>query len=121
MTNPKWTVASAEALFLSKTTCLYDAACYNGPIQHSEPIMSQPPVKSTFVKITLPSGDLAVYEVTPQHLTYKTGLRRSEFIRQHGIQQAHQHQGIWRKRGGWEAITDKRTIALLDAATSIED
>lgn len=78
-------------------------------------------LSDTFVAIVLPSGNRAVYEVTPLHLTTKTRLSRREFIRQHAKQRAHELNGGWFEPGGWTPIADLRTVALLDRCPLIED
>lgn len=68
--------------------------------------------------VSLPSGNKAVYSVQPQHmnLQHLAGARLSDIAREHGTQLAHEKDGRWYKPGGWEEITDLRTIALLERA-----
>ena len=80
-----------------------------------------PVLSDTFVSVVLPSGNKAVFEVTPLHLTTKTRLFRSEFIRLHAKQRAHQLDGSWYEAGGWQPITDLKTIALLERCPEIDD
>jgi hypothetical protein len=75
-----------------------------------------PVLSNTILQVTLPSGHRAVYEVQPQHLNEVPGLTLSERARSFGTQLAHEHDGRWYKRGGWEEITDLKTIALLERA-----
>lgn len=78
--------------------------------------------------VTLPSGNRAVYSVQPQHVNEPVSDRLPELragalgangsladrcIR-HGAQLAHEKDGHWFKPGGWNEITDIRTIALLE-------
>jgi hypothetical protein len=74
-----------------------------------------PVLSNSILLARLPSGALAVYEVQPQHLNpthYAWTLNQSSI--DHGRQLAHQHNGRWFKPGGWDEITDLRTIALLE-------
>lgn len=74
-----------------------------------------PVLSNTILLVQLPTGNRAVYEVQPQYLNqthHAWNLNQSAM--EHGRQLAHQHEGRWFKPGGWEEITDLRTIALLD-------
>lgn len=76
-----------------------------------------PVLSNSILLVRLPSGNNAVYEVQPQHLNrthHAWNLNHSAI--EHGRQLAHQHAGRWYKPGGWEEITDNRTIALLERA-----
>lgn len=68
-------------------------------------------LSNTILQARLPSGNVAVYELQPQHLNI-TSLNQAAI--EHGRQLAHEHDGRWYKPGGWEEITDLRTIALLE-------
>lgn len=63
--------------------------------------------------ITLPSGNQAVYEVQPQHVNHP------ELAMGFGKQVAHRKDGQWYKSGGWEEITDLKTIALLERVPAL--
>ena len=76
-----------------------------------------PVLSNTILLARLPSGDRAVYELQPQHLNPTHGqwtLNQSAI--EHGCQLAHEHAGRWFKPGGWEEITDIRTLALIERA-----
>ena len=68
-------------------------------------------LSNTILQARLTSGNVAVYELQPQHLNI-TPLNQAAI--EHGRQLAHEHEGRWYKPGGWEEITDLRTIALLE-------
>lgn len=67
---------------------------------------------STLVKVTLPSGNKAIYDAAPQLLT-KTNTPVAERVRMHAKQIAVQFNGTWFARGGKDQITDPRTLRLL--------
>jgi hypothetical protein len=73
-------------------------------------------LSNTILSVTLPSGNRAVYELQPQHLNEVPGLTLAERARAFGKQMAHETEGRWYKSGGWDEITDLRTIALLERA-----
>lgn len=66
------------------------------------------------LQVTLPSGNKAVYSVQPQHMNDIPGVSLAERAMMYGEQLAHEHGGQWFKPGGWQEITDLRTIALLE-------
>lgn len=72
-------------------------------------------LSNTILQARLPSGNVAVYELQPQHLnpTHSAWSLNQAAI-EHGRQLAHEQDGRWYKPGGWEEITDLRTIALLE-------
>lgn len=58
-----------------------------------------------------------VYSVQPQHLNDRPGSTLRDRAMSYGRQLAHATpDGRWYKPGGWEEITDLRTIALLERA-----
>lgn len=74
-----------------------------------------PVLSNSILTVRLPSGNRAVYEVQPQHLNpthHAWTLNQSAM--EHGRQLAHEHDGRWFQPGGWQEITDLRTIALLE-------
>lgn len=74
-----------------------------------------PVLSNSILKVRLPSGARAVYEVQPQHLNrthHAWTLNQSAM--EHGRQLAHENDGRWFKPGSWEEIADLRTIALLE-------
>lgn len=76
-----------------------------------------PVLSSTILNVRLPSGHRAVYEVQPQHINLQHwGATLNQAAIEHGKQMAHQHGTRWFKAGGWDEITDLRTIALLERA-----
>lgn len=74
-------------------------------------------LSNAILQVLLPSGHAAVYELQPQHLNEIPGLDLNERALAFGRQLAHQHGTRWYKAGGWEEITDLKTIALLERAT----
>lgn len=76
-----------------------------------------PVLSNTILLARLPLGGRAVYELQPQHLnpTHSAWSLNQAAI-EHGRQLAHEHAGRWFKPGGWQEITDARTIALLERA-----
>jgi len=68
------------------------------------------------VKVILPiTGEMAVYDVQPQHMNLQHfGGSLAEAARNYGRQMAHARDGKWYRRGSWEEITDLRTLALLE-------
>lgn len=74
-------------------------------------------LSNTILKVVLPSGHRAVYEVQPQHINLQHwGATLNQSAIEHGTQLAHQHGKSWYKRGGWDEITDPKTLKLLEAA-----
>ncbi|NBR91498.1 MAG: hypothetical protein EBS68_16630 [Rhodobacteraceae bacterium] len=72
-------------------------------------------LSDTCLLCTLPSGNKAVYAVQPQHLNLQHwGATLNAVAIERGKQVAHEKGGQWFKPGGWEEITDLRTIALLE-------
>jgi len=72
-------------------------------------------LSNSILQARLPSGNAAVYELQPQHLNLQHwGVSLNQAAIEHGRQLAHEHEGRWYKPGGWEEITDLRTIALLE-------
>lgn len=65
-------------------------------------------LSSSCFMVTLDSGNKAVYLAQPQHVGSRT------LVISHGEQLAHELDGKWFKPGGWQEITDLRTIALLE-------
>lgn len=76
---------------------------------------------TTFVAIILVTGNKAVYEVSPQHMTEKLGMRRRTYIRQYAPQVAHELNGVWYAPGGWTKIDDPKTVALLERCPLVTD
>ena len=74
-------------------------------------------LSNTILQVRLPSGHAAVYELEPQHLNLQHwGATLNQAAIEHGRQLAHQHGLRWYKAGGWDEITDLKTIALLERA-----
>lgn len=74
-------------------------------------------LSSTALLVTLPSGNQAVYLVEPQHMNDLPGISLNQRAIQHGKQLAHAKDGRWYMPGGWDEITDLKTIALLERCT----
>ncbi len=66
------------------------------------------------LRIKLPSGNAAIYSVEPQHVPRDHVPESRDWPQRYGHQIAHSANGHWFKPGGWEEITDLRTIALLE-------
>ena len=81
-----------------------------------------PVTSNSTLKVILPcTGEVAVYDVQPQHVTLQHfGANLAEAGRRYGVQMAHAREGKWYKRGSWAEITDPRTIALLEQVDLIE-
>jgi len=73
-------------------------------------------MSNSILRVVLPSGNQAVYEVQPQHLNEIIGLTLADRARSFGTQLAHEHEGRWYKSGGWEEVTDQKLIKLLGQA-----
>lgn len=78
-------------------------------------------LSDTMLMVKLPSGNRAVYAVSPQHMNLPdfTGQSLNEVAIKHGQQIAHQHNGQWYEAGdilqhAWHPITDNRVISLLE-------
>lgn len=71
-------------------------------------------LSNTCLLCVLPSGNKAVYALQPQHLTDVPGETLNQRAIRYGEQLAHEKDGAWFKPGGWEEITDLKTIALLE-------
>jgi hypothetical protein len=74
-------------------------------------------LSDTILTARLGSGNRAVYSVQPQHLnaTHNAWTLNQSAL-DYGRQLAHEYNDRWYKPGGWEEITDLRTIALLERA-----
>lgn len=71
-------------------------------------------LSNTLLLVTLPSGNLAVYEVSPQHLNLQSyGQDLDEIARMCGTQVAHEKDGVWYQRGAWQPINDARVLAAI--------
>lgn len=80
-----------------------------------------PYLSNTNLLCTLSPSAKAVYTVQPQHLNlqhFGADLNRTAI--EYGTQVAHSMDGVWFKPGGWEEITDLKTIALLERCPSAE-
>lgn len=75
-----------------------------------------PVINDAIFSVCLPSGNRAVYSVSPQHVNDRPGTTLAERARDYGIQLAVENEGQWYKTGMRELITDARTIALLERA-----
>lgn len=78
-----------------------------------------PVISDTLLRVTLPSGNAAVYLVQPQHLPRDDIPESRDWPRMHGEQIAHQCNGVWYEAAGpmkhaWHEITDTRTLALIE-------
>jgi hypothetical protein len=71
-------------------------------------------LSDTCFLVTLPSGNKAVYAVSPQHLNERPGTTLNERAYMYGQQIAVKFGDAWHKSEDRAEITDVRTIALLD-------
>jgi hypothetical protein len=77
-----------------------------------------PVLSNSIIRAILPSGNHAVYEVQPQHMNMQHfGATLNHSAIEYGKQLAHELDGRWYKPGGWDEITDLRTIAMLERAS----
>ena len=82
-----------------------------------------PNLSNTNLLCTMDSGNMAVYSVQPQHMNLQHfchGDTLNKIATMYGKQIAHECDGRWFKPGGWEEITDLKTIALLERCPSAE-
>ena len=78
-------------------------------------------LSNTNLLCTLPSGHKAVYSIQPQHMNLQHwNANMNQVALDYGTQIAHQHGDRWYKAGGWDEITDLRTIALLERCPDAE-
>ena len=85
-------------------------------------------LSNAILRAVLPSGHQAIYEVQPQHLNLADRFvgpaataeqwSLNDVAIKYGEQLAHEHGGRWYKRGGWEEITDPRTLKLIRTAAA---
>ena len=75
-----------------------------------------PVLSDAILLARLPSGNSAVYSLSPQHVNDRPGSTLNQRCIDHGTQLAHWQGGRWFKPGGWVEILDLRTIALLERA-----
>jgi hypothetical protein len=68
----------------------------------------------TLIKVILNSGNFAVYECQPQHIPREDIPQSREWPIMYGNQIAHQSRGQWFKCGGWQEITEPKTLKLLN-------
>lgn len=73
-------------------------------------------LSNTLIKARLTSGNLAVYEVQPQHLNllHYTGMTLGEVARMYGRQVAHELNGQWCRVGFWAPLEDPKLLKLID-------
>jgi hypothetical protein len=75
-------------------------------------------LSDTCLLVTLPSGNKAVYAVSPQHINERPDTDLNERAYMYGKQIAVQFDGIWHASENRAPITDNRTISLLDRCPS---
>ena len=75
-----------------------------------------PVLSDSIFQARLPSGNVAVYSLQPHHVNDRPGSTLNQRCIEQGKQLAHQHGDHWYRPGGWEQITDLRTIVLLERA-----
>lgn len=76
-----------------------------------------PVLSDSILLAVLPSGNHAVYSLSPQHVNDHPGSTLNQRCIEQGRQLAHQHGHKWYGAGGWDEITDLRTLALLERAS----
>lgn len=72
-------------------------------------------MSSVFMTVRLVSGNLAVYEVQPQHVPRPDIPQSKHWPREYGRQIAHELNGKWYRPGGWVEINDPKAVELLEA------
>ena len=87
---------------LSRTPCTK-----KGEIMHT--------LTNSLVRVVLNSGNIAIYRVQPQHLPRENIPQSREWPLMYGEQIAHQLGDKWFHVGGWNEITDKKTLTLLNS------
>ena len=73
-----------------------------------------PVISDSLFIVRLPSKNLALYSVQPQHVPRDDIPASADWPRMFGTQIAHELRGQWFKPGGWVEITDARTLALIE-------
>jgi hypothetical protein len=73
-----------------------------------------PVISNASFRVVLPSGNAAIYIVQPQHVPRNDIPASIEWPRMYGEQIAHELSGRWYRPGGWDEITDARTLALIE-------
>jgi hypothetical protein len=71
-------------------------------------------LSDTCLLVTLPSGNKAVYAVSPQHINERPDIDLNERAYMYGKQIAVQFGDAWHKSDDRSLITDNRTISLLE-------
>lgn len=77
-----------------------------------------PVLSDSILRARLPSGNDAVYSLSPQHANDRPGTTLNDRCLAFGRMLAHEHSGRWYEVGGWREITDLRTLTLLERASS---
>jgi hypothetical protein len=72
-------------------------------------VINKPVVANSnvLVRVTLSSGNQAIYDCQPQHVPRADNLASLELPVLYGVQIAHESQGQWFYPNGWDEITDK--------------
>jgi len=65
-------------------------------------------LNKVLIRVTLNSGNQAIYDVLPQHVPREDIPQSKEWAVMYGTQVAHESQGLWFYPGSWEEITDKK-------------
>jgi hypothetical protein len=65
-------------------------------------------MSNILIRVTLNSGNQAIYDVQPQHVPRVDIPRSKQWPVMYGTQVAHESQGLWFYPGGWDEITDKK-------------
>ena len=73
-------------------------------------IINKPVVANSnlLVRVTLSSGNQAIYDCQPQHVPRADNPATLELPVLYGVQVAHESQGQWFYPNGWDEITDKK-------------
>lgn len=71
-------------------------------------------LSNTNLRIALPSGSFAVYDVQPHHLNEFGNLSLGERARLFGRQVAHELNGRWFRPDGWTEILDPKLIEIFE-------
>jgi hypothetical protein len=68
---------------------------------------------NVLVRVTLSSGNQAVYDCQPQHLPRADCPETYNLPVMYGVQVAHESQGLWFYPGAWDEITDKKLCFMF--------
>jgi hypothetical protein len=65
------------------------------------------------IRVRLPSGNDAIYQVTPNHLPRPDIPDSAHWPAHCGTQIAHEQHGQWFRVGNWQPVTDPKTLQMI--------